>query len=92
VYRNERALEDIADFLCRKGANIDIKTDTGISAYSIALANNSKTYKNLLEYHMKFGYWAKHPFSRRKKLLWIYKQSEFKKLPISLIKEICLYM
>ena len=92
VYKNEKALVDVANFLCMKGANIEIKTDTGISAYSISLANNSKTYQNLLEYHMKYGYWAKHPFSQRKKLLWIYKQSEYKRLPISLIKEICFYM
>ena len=82
----------IAEYLCEKGADLMKRTDSGITAHSMALTNNNKGYVRLIEYHLKYGVWARHPFQTRKKLLWVYDKSNYKKLPIHLIKEICMYM
>jgi ankyrin repeat protein len=92
VYKNSKTLIQIAEFLCEKGARLELKSNSGITAHSIAISNNSKPFTRLLEFHQQHGYWARHPFSTRKKILWVYKNSGFKKLPLSLIRDICSFM
>jgi hypothetical protein len=92
VYAGNPGNFDIAEYLCEKGADLLKKTDSGITAHSMALTNNNKRYVGLIEHHLKYGVWARHPFQTRKKLLWVYDKSPYQKLPIHLIKEICMYM
>lgn len=92
VYAGNTQNLNIAEYLCEKGADLGKKTNSGINVMSMALTNNNKEYTRLIRYHLKFGVWARHPFHNRKKLLWVYTKSEYKRLPIHMIKEICMYM
>lgn len=91
-YQKSRGHNLIAQYLCKKGANLTIKTNSGITAEAMASLNNNFKLLEILEFEAKYGKWARHPFNTRKKLLWIYPQSKFIALPMPIIKEICLFM
>lgn len=92
VYAGNMQNLSIAEYLCQKGADLGKRSRSGINVLSLALTNNNKEYRRLIEYQFKHGVWARHPFHNRKKLLWVYPNSKYKRLPVHLIKEICMYM
>ncbi|CAG9313480.1 unnamed protein product [Blepharisma stoltei] len=93
AFQNSRESNWIADYLCRKGADVSKKTDSGVTAKGIAIVNQNKELVTLLAYQEVHGPWATMPWHDRKKLLWVWKRTNFyRALSPNLIKEICLFL
>jgi ankyrin repeat protein len=91
AYKNTCTTIKIAEYLCEQGADLTIKSSSGVTALAIAYALKSKALTRILKYQAKHGKHARHPFMNIKKLLWVYQKSVYKALPKSIIKEICMY-
>lgn len=91
AYKNTDMALEIALELCNRGANLQIKCMSGITALGIARSNRSEEFINLITYQQDYGKWARHPFNNRKKILWISIHTKFSVLPKGIIKELCLF-
>lgn len=91
AYTNNDTTYTIAEYLCYKGIDLNIKCMSGVTALGIAYTKRDKKLIRILEYQQKYGTWARHPFHNRKKLIWISDFSIFKAIPKGIVKEICMF-